>query len=590
MTQSLAPSKDLIVLDPSRDALFDELGLKRLRESYMRDDEGSPQERYAYVAAAFASDQAHAQRLYDYASKHWLSFATPILSFGRYKRGLPISCFGSYVDDTIEGLIDTQSEVNWLSVMGGGVAIGMGIRSSDDKSTGLMTHIKTYDANSLAYRQGKTRRGSYAMYVDIDHPDLLIFLEMRKASGDQNLRAHNLHHGLNVTDAFMEKVKACLEDPDADDSWPLVDPKTKEVKEVASVKDLWQRIISMRAQTGEPYLHFIDTANKALPDFQKAKGLEIKHSNLCVEIELPTNKDRTFVCCLSSMNAYYYDEWKDNPLIIRDVMEMLDNVLQYFIDNAPDTVQRARFSAQQERAVGLGVLGFHSYLQKKGIPFESALAVSFNRRLFGHLKEQTEAANLALGAERGSPPDCEGTGRRFSHTMALAPTASSSIICGNVSPSIEPYRANAFKQNTLSGSHLLKNKALDDLIRSKDVDYDETWSEIIGSDGSIQDLECFTDYEKDVFKTAMEIDQQWVVQHASTRAPFVDQGQSVNLFFPPEAEIEYVHDVHYQAWAGGLKSLYYYRSDSVGKADKVSKRIKRERLDAEPDECLACAA
>ena len=589
-----------IKVDYTRDSLFDELGLKRLRESYMREDEKSPQERFAYVSQAFASNAEHAQRLYDYSSRHWLSYSTPILSFGRSKRGLPISCFLPYLHDSAEGLVDTLSEVNWLSMLGGGIGIGLGIRAADDKSVGIMPHLRTYDASSLAYRQGRTRRGSYAAYLDISHPDILIFLEMRKPTGDPNMRALNLHHGINITDDFMHIVERCMLDPNADDTWNLVDPASKQVVDKVSARELWQRILETRMLTGEPYIHFIDTSNKHMPDSQRKLGLSIKQSNLCSEIVLPTDKDRTAVCCLSSVNLEYYDEWKKNDLFLKDIAEMLDNVLQYFIDTAPDTISRAKFSASRERSIGIGALGWHAYLQKHNLPWENPMAVGRNIQIFKHIRNQLDAANLQLGAERGEAPDAMGTGRRFSHLMAIAPNASSSILMGNTSPSIEPYRANAYRQDTLSGSHLNKNRYLDTIVKKeaenhKDDWYDETWSSIIANDGSVQHLDWMDEWTKEVFKTSMEIDQRWIIQHASDRQQFIDQAQSLNLFFRPDANVKYLHAVHFMAWKQGLKTLYYCRSEKLAKADKVSKRIERQVIEeidlkalATEDVCLSC--
>jgi ribonucleoside-diphosphate reductase alpha chain len=589
-----------IKVDYNRDQLFDELGIKRLKESYMREDENSPQERFAYVSKAFGTDSGHAQRLYEYSSRHWLSYSTPILSFGRSKRGLPISCFLPYLDDSAEGLVDTLSEVNWLSMLGGGVGIGIGIRSSDDKSVGVMPHLRTYDASSLAYRQGRTRRGSYATYLDISHPDILLFLEMRKPTGDPNLRTLNLHHGINIPDSFMQIIERCMIDKDADDSWELKDPHDGTVREVVSAKELWQRVLDIRMQTGEPYIHFIDTSNRAMPEFQKKLGLSIRQSNLCSEIILPTDKKRTAVCCLSSLNLEYFDEWKNDKQFLRDVAEMLDNVLQYFIDHAPSTVKRAKYSATRERSIGIGALGFHAYLQKINTPFESAQATGTNIKIFKHIRQGLDEANLQLGNERGEAPDAEGTGKRFSHVMAIAPNASSSIIMGNTSPSIEPFRANAYRQDTLSGSSLNKNKYLDNIIKEKcngddKHDYNEIWSSIIANDGSIQHLELFDQWTKDVFKTSMEIDQRWLVDHAAHRQSYVDQAQSLNLFFRPDVNVKYLHAVHFMAWKQGLKTLYYCRSEKIGKADKVAKRIEREAIKEldmkaiiEGDTCLAC--
>jgi ribonucleoside-diphosphate reductase alpha chain len=588
-----------IDIDLSRDNLFDTLGIKRLQESYMMENETSPQHRFAYVSKAFSSSPEHAQRLYEYSSQHWLSYSTPILSFGRSRRGLPISCFLPYLHDSAEGLVYCLSEVNWLSMLGGGIGIGLGIRSADDKSVGIMPHLRTYDASSLAYRQGRTRRGSYAAYLNVSHPDIHLFLEMRKPTGDPNMRALNLHHGINITDDFMQIIEKCMLDSSADDSWNLVDPNNGEVRDTVSARELWQKILETRMLTGEPYIHFIDTSNRHLPWFQKEKGLSIKQSNLCSEIVLPTDKDRTAVCCLSSLNLEYYDDWKDNELFLRDVAEMLDNVLQYFIDNAPDSISRARYSASMERSIGIGALGFHAYLQKKNIPWESSLAVSVNKRIFNNVRGKLDVANKELGTERGEAPDCVGSGNRFAHLMAIAPNASSSIIMGNTSPSVEPYRANAYRQDTLSGSFLNKNKFLDKIIKEKfdeqSVDYQEIWSSIIANDGSVQHLSILSDWEKDVFKTSMEIDQRWIVEHASHRQNFIDQAQSINLFFRPDVDIKYLHAVHFQAWKQGLKTLYYCRSEKIGKADKVSNKIERQVIQevdlkalARGEECLAC--
>jgi len=589
-----------IKVDYSRDALFDELGRLRLKESYMKDDEVSPQERFAYVSSTFGSNPDHAQRLYNYSSNHWLSYSTPILSFGRSKRGLPISCFLNYIEDTAEGLVENLSETNWLSMLGGGVGIGFGIRSADDKSTGVMPHLKMYDASSLAYRQGRTRRGSYAAYLDISHPDIISFLEMRKPTGDQNMRTLNMHHGINIPDAFMELIERCMLDPEADDSWQLIDPHSNEHRETVSAKELWQRILEMRMMTGEPYIHFIDESNRKLPQWLKDKGLKVHQSNLCSEIILPTNEQRTAVCCLSSLNLEYYDEWKNDPIFLRDVAEMLDNVLQYFIDNAPDTISRAKYSAMRERSIGIGALGWHAYLQRNNLPWESSIAVGRNKQIFKNIREKLDEANRELGLERGEAPDAVGTGNRFSHLMAIAPNASSSILMGNTSPSIEPYRANAYRQDTLSGSHLNKNKYLDKVVNdyvatNPKADAQEIWSSIIANDGSVQHLDWMDDWTKDVFKTSMEIDQRWVVQHAADRQVFIDQAQSLNVFFRPDSHIKYIHAVHFQAWKQGLKTMYYCRSDKIAKADKVSKRIEREVIKeidlhalAEGNDCLAC--
>jgi ribonucleoside-diphosphate reductase alpha chain len=586
-----------ITIDPSRDSLFDTLGLQRLRESYMMEEETSPQERFAYVSQAFSSNPEHAQRLYEYSSKHWLSYSTPILSFGRSKRGLPISCFLNYMDDSAEGLVNNLSETNWLSMLGGGVGVHLGIRNSDDKSTGVMPHLKMYDASSLAYRQGRTRRGSYAAFLDVSHPDITQFLEMRKPTGDQNLRTLNLNHGINISDKFMDIIETCMKDPEANDDWELINPANGEVAEVVSAKGLWQKMLDLRMQTGEPYFIFIDTANRAMPKWLQDKGLKINGSNLCTEIFLPTSADRTAVCCLSSLNLEYYDDWKEVEKFIPDVMEMLDNVLQYFIDNAPDHIQRAILSATAERSVGLGTLGFHAYLQKNNLPIDGVMAKLTNKDIFSHIKKECERADADLVIERGPCPDAASAGmlRRFSHHMAIAPNASSSLIMGNTSPSVEPYRANVFRQDTLSGAFVYRNRFLTKRLADLGMDDDDTWASIIAHDGSIQHLDVPEDL-KEVFKTAMEIDQRWLVELAADRQVFIDQGQSVNLFFQPNTTIAYLHAVHFMAWKQGLKSLYYLRSDKVRKADKVGAQVKRQRIEetidmtaiANGETCLAC--
>lgn len=587
-----------IKIDYTRDSLFDEVGLTRLRESYMRDDEKSPQERYAFVCNAFGSDEDHAQRMYDYASMHWLSFSTPVLSFGRTKKGLPISCFLNYIDDTSEGLVNTLSETNWLSMLGGGVGVGFGIRASDERSTGVMAHLKTYDSSCLAYRQGSTRRGSYAVYLDISHPDIEMFLDIRKPTGDQNMRALNLHHGVNISDAFMEKIEGAMLDKNFDDTWELIDPKDGAVRKKVSAKELWMKILDLRMHTGEPYMHFIDTSNRHLPYWLKDKGLRVNQSNLCSEIILPTNKDRTAVCCLSSLVLEYYDEWKDHPTFLYDVAMFLDNVLQYFIDTAPDTIARAKYSAMRERSIGVGALGLHAYLQKHNIAFEDTEAKITNKVIFKNIRKKLDAANIQLGTERGEAPDAVGTGLRFSHLIAIAPNASSSIIVGNTSPSIEPFRANVYRQDTLSGASINRNKYLDAYLKVecelRKLDITEVWSDILQSDGSIQHIEWIDDHTKEVFKTAMEIDQRVIVELAADRQEFIDQAQSLNLFFLPNVSIAYLHAVHFMAWKKGLKSLYYCRSEKIKKTDKVSKAIERviiEEIDMKSlaeDECLAC--
>jgi ribonucleoside-diphosphate reductase alpha chain len=421
---------------------------------------------------------------------------------------------------------------------------------------------------------------------------------MRKPTGDPNVRCQNLHHGINITDDFMNIIEKCMLDPEANDSWNLTDPHSGIVRETVSAKHLWQMILELRMHTGEPYLHFIDTSNAVMPQWLKDKGLRINQSNLCSEIILPTNEKRTAVCCLSSLNLENYDEWKDHPTFLLDVAEMLDNVLQYFIDNAPSTIERARYSASRERSIGIGALGFHAYLQRNNIAFEGVMSKVTNRQIFKNIREGLDAANIRLGSERGEAPDAEGTGFRFSHLMAIAPNASSSIIMGNTSPSIEPYRANAYRQDTLSGSFLNKNRWLDLIIRelTKDeLEYNDVWSSIIANDGSVQHLAILDDIQKSVFKTSMEIDQRWVIDLAADRQQYIDQAQSLNLFFRPDSHIKYIHAIHFMAWKKGLKTLYYCRSEKIGKADKVSKKVERniiKELDltqiAQGNDCLAC--
>lgn len=590
-----------VQIDLTRDSLFDPLGLTRLRESYMLPSEESPQERYKYIAELFGSNPDHAQRMYDYLSLHWVGASSPILAMGRTKHSLPISCFKVFIDDTAEGLVDSLSETNWLSMAGGGVGLHVQTRAADAKSTGAMPHLKVYDAAVEAFRQGETRRGSYAPFLDIDHPDMIQFVEMRKPTGDPNIRCQRLHHGVNVTDKFMNLIEQCMIDPSKDDSWELIDPHSKEVRAVVSAKWLWELLLTTRIERGEPYLHFIDTANRALPPHLKEHGLKIHGSNICVEIELPTSADRTAVCCLSSLNLDYYDEWKDNQMFYDDVLEFLDNVLQYFIDNAPTPFKRAKYSAMRERSVGVGVLGFHSYLQARGVPFESALAKSYNLSIFKRIKGSLDRANVRLTTLRGPCIDAQLAGKniRLSHVMAVAPTATNSIILGNTSPSIEPYRANAYRQDTLSGSYLNKNRHLDKIIKERvkdEKEYQSIWSSIISNDGSVQHLtKLLTDDERLVFKTFPEIDQRWVIELAGDRAPLIDQGQSVNVFLEPDAHIKYIHAVHFGAWKKGVKALYYNRSRTVRQADKIGDQIERriiEDIDMQSvingEECLAC--
>ena len=586
-----------VCIDLERDGLFDDLGITRLRESYMREDESSPQERFAKVCEEFGSNPEHAQRLYDYTSKHWLSLSTPILSYGRSKKGMPISCFLSYLHDSSEGLVDTLSEVNWLSMLGGGVGIHVGIRGSDDKSVGVMPHLKVYDASSLAYRQGRTRRGSYAAFLDISHPDITAFLEMRKPTGDQNFRTLNLHHGINITNDFMRLIEESMRDADFDDSWDLISPNNGEVVETVSARALWIKVLETRIQTGEPYLVFIDNANDALPVWLKEQGMKINGSNLCTEIFLPTSIDRTAVCCLSSLNIEYYDDWKNDRKFIPDVMEMLDNVLNKFIAKAPKTVARAIKSARNERSIGIGTLGLHAYFQKRDMPLEGVMTKVANREIYKHINKECKRGDKLLFESRGPCPDAKkaGVDRRFSHWTAIAPNASSSIIMGNTSPSIEPYRANVFRQDTISGAYIKRNKYLEVKLQELGLNTEETWASITAQDGSVQHLDI-PEEVKNIFKTANEIDQLWLIDLASDRQEYTDQGQSLNLFFRPDVNVKYLHAAHFLAWKNGLKSLYYCRSDKLRKADRVGMQIKRNKIEdeidltavADGDVCLAC--
>lgn len=584
-----------INIDLSRDAKLTAFGIATLKDRYLTDDETSPQHAFARAASAFADDAAHAQRLYDYASNLWFMFSTPILSNGGTQRGMPISCFLNYVPDSRAGLTDHYTENAWLSSLGGGIGGYWGaIRSNGistsggSRSSGAIPFLKVVDSEVLAFAQGVTRRASYAAYMDISHPEIEEFLEMRKPSGgDANRRCLNLHHGINVTDKFMQLIMDLSSGKVEKDDWQLIDPHSQKVVKVVSARELWQKLLELRVQTGEPYIHFIDTTNNALPEAQKSLGLKVHQSNLCSEITLPTNDDRTAVCCLSSVNLATYDEWKDNPLFIEDLVRFLDNVLEHFIRNAPKDIGKAVYSAMQERSIGLGAMGFHAYLQKHNIAFDGVMGQVANKQIFKHIKESAVAASKQLAEERGECPDGKGTGMRNMHLLAIAPNASSSIICGDTSPSIEPYRANAYTQKTKTGSFLVKNPYLKRLLETKGQDTDSVWSSIITNSGSVAHLECLDEYEKEVFKTALEIDQRWIVDLAGERQPYICQSQSVNLFFPATVDIPTLHHIHMRAWIKGLKSLYYLRSEAVKRADVVSHKVKREALN-DYETCLAC--
>jgi ribonucleoside-diphosphate reductase alpha chain len=560
--------------------------------------ETSPQDAFARAAIAFADDNEHAQRLYDYASKLWFMFSTPVLSNGGTTRGLPISCFLNYVDDSREGITGHYTENAFLSSVGGGIGgCWNGVRSVGSKtsngseSTGVIPFLKVVDAEMLAFSQGVTRRGSYAAYLDMSHPEIEEFLDVRKPTGgDINRKSINLHHAVVVPDRFMQLIEGATKQEGFDDSWDLIDPHTNQVVKTVSAKTLWVKLIQNRVETGEPYIMFEDTVQNALPSFQKELGLKVHHSNLCSEITLPTDKDRTAVCCLSSVNLEEYDQWKDNDMFIPDLIRMLDNVLTYFIENAPDSLHRARFSAWRERSIGLGAMGFHAYLQRYNIPFESAIAKSRNMQMFRRIKDEAVKATKDLAISRGECPDSSGNGVRNSHLLAIAPNASSSIICGNTSPSIEPYRANAFVQKTKTGSSLLKNEYLENTLDDIGMNTDEVWKSIITNNGSVQHLEFLDDYTKDIFKTAVEIDQRWVVEFAADRQEYICQSQSLNLFFPADVSKQELHALHMMAWKRKVKTLYYLRSEAIKRADKVSDEALRQMIFDSIDEnaCLAC--
>ena len=502
-------------------------------------------------------------------------YASPVLSNApngesKKDKGMPISCFLTYVPDTLEGLIGHSSELRWLSVYGGGVGGHWSdVRTVSDIAPGPIPFLHTVDADMIAYRQGKTRKGSYAAYMDVHHPDIVEFLNIRIPTGDVQRKALNIHNAINITDEFMEAVVN-------DEEFALRDPKNNEVKETINARKLWERILEVRFRTGEPYLNFIDTANKHLPENLQELGLKIHGSNLCNEIHLPTSDDRTAVCCLSSLNLEYYDEWKDTT-IVRDIIRMLDNVLQYFIDNAPDTIERAKYSASRERSLGLGAMGFHSLLQKHGVAWESESAREINRVIFEHINSEAVAETELLASERGEYPDGVGTGRRNAHLLAIAPNASSGVIL-STSPSIEPLKANAYTHRTRAGSFLVKNKYLKQLLEEKGENTDSTWTSIITNKGSVQHLPFLSEGEKSIYKTADEIDQLWIVKHAGERQPFICQGQSVNLFFPSGVEKSYVNKVHFQAWKQGLKGLYYLRTEAKSRAENVSEKVERVAL------------
>ncbi len=581
-------------IDRARDALLTPFGKATLADRYLMPGE-SFQDRFARVAAFFADDSAHAQRLYDYISRLWMMPSTPVLSNGGTSRGLPISCYLNEANDTLEGIVDLWTENVWLAARGGGIGSYWGnLRSigekvgQNGKTSGVVPFIRVMDSLTLAISQGSLRRGSAAVYLPIHHPEIEEFIELRRPTGgDYNRKALNLHHGVAITDAFMRAVLA-------DEMWALISPRDGSVQRRVSARSLWIRLLTARVETGEPYLIFIDQVNRNRPEHHKLAGLEVKTSNLCSEITLPTGidhlgEDRTAVCCLSSLNLEHYEAWEDHPTFIEDVMRFLDNVVQDYIDHAPDSMARAKYAAMRERSVGLGVMGFHSFLQAQSIPFESVMAKVWNTRMFRHIKTGADTASQVLAAERGPCPDAAdyGVQERFSHKLAIAPTASISIICGGASPGIEPIAANAFNHKTLSGSYLVRNRALAAVLQAHGRDDDEVWSSITTHEGSVQHLDFLTDHERDVFKTAFELDQRWVIDHAADRQPYICQSQSLNLFLPANVHKRDLHRLHVRAWEKGCKSLYYVRSKSLQRADVVSLAPPPLPL-RDDDDCLAC--
>lgn len=585
--------------DPSRDGLLTNFGRVVLEDRYLLPGE-TPQDLFARVASYFGDNDAHAQRLYDYISRLWFMPATPVLSNGGTERGLPISCFLNEASDSLEGIVGLWNENVWLAAKGGGIGTYWGnLRSigervgANGKTSGIIPFIRVMDSLTLAISQGSLRRGSAAVYLPVSHPEIEEFIEIRRPTGgDPNRKAQNLHHGVVIPDAFMRAVEN-------DEEWALLSPLDGSVIRRLPARSLWIRLLTARIETGEPYLLFADHVNRAQPEHHKLAGLRVKTSNLCSEITLPTGPDhlgheRTAVCCLSSLNVEKFDEWNCSDVFIEDVMRFLDNVLQDFIDRAPESMSRAKYSAMRERSVGLGVMGFHSFLQSKMVPFESASAKAWNKRIFSHIKERVDAASRRLAKERGPCPDAADYGimERFSHKTAIAPTASISIICGGTSPGIEPIAANSFTHKTLSGSFGVRNRHLARLLADKGRNEEDVWSSIAVNGGSVQHLDFLTDEEKAVFKTAFELDQRWIIEHAADRTAYIDQSQSVNLFLPADVHKRDLHHIHLSAWKKGVKSLYYCRSLSIQRAESVSSIAsvaaapRAEKLDY--DECLAC--
>jgi len=567
-------------IDRSRDALLTDFGKATLDDRYLLPGE-SYQDLFARVASAYGDDAAHAQRIYDYISRLWFMPATPVLSNGGTTRGLPISCFLNEANDSLEGIVGLWNENVWLAAKGGGIGSywgnlrGIGEKvGRNGKTSGVIPFIRVMDSLTLAISQGSLRRGSAACYIPVHHPEIEEFLEMRRPTGgDPNRKALNLHHGVLLSDAFMRAVEA-------DDDWALVSPKDGTLVKKVSARSIWIRILTARIETGEPYIIYSDHVNRARPEHHKLAGLEVKTSNLCSEITLPTGIDqhgmeRTAVCCLSSLNLETWADWNKDPQFIPDVMRFLDNVLQNFIDTAPDSMARAKYSAMRERSVGLGVMGFHSFLQALNVPFESVVAKVWNKKMFKHIREQADAASRMLAEERGPCPDAAEYGfmERFSNKIAIAPTASISIICGGASPGIEPIAANVYNHKTLSGSYIVRNPYLRKVLAKHGQDNDDTWNTITVRKGSVQHLDFLTEQEKATFKTAFELDQRWVIEHAADRTPYICQSQSVNVFLPANIHKRDLHQIHMMAWKKGVKSLYYCRSLSIQRADAISEKV-----------------
>ena len=597
----------IIKIDRTKDSKLTDFGKATLKDRYLGHNE-SYQDLFARVASSYADDNLHAQRIYNYISNLWFMPATPVLSNGGTKRGLPISCFLNEASDSLSGILDLWSENVWLAAKGGGIGSYWGnLRSIGEKigkvgkTSGIIPFIKVMDSLTMAISQGSLRRGSAACYLPIDHPEIEEFIEMRRPTGgDPNRKALNLHHGILVSDAFMRAVET-------DEQWALKSPADGTVQQTISARNLWIRLLTARMETGEPYIIYIDTVNRQIPQHHKLANLTVKTSNLCSEITLPTGidkdgRDRTAVCCLSSLNLEKYDEWKDDAMMINDVMRLLDNVLTDFIERAPDQFADAKYSAARERSVGLGVMGFHSYLQKHSIPLESVMSKVWNKKIFKHIQEHVDQASKDLADERGPCPDAAeyGFNERFSNKTAIAPTASISIICGGASPGVEPVAANSYTHKTLSGSFNVRNRYLVELLEKHGKNNEDVWSGITTNQGSVSDLDFLTDHEKDVFKTAFELDQKWIIELSGDRTPHISQAQSINLFLAADVHKKELHKIHFDAWKKGLKSLYYCRSKSIQRAENVNDEKSTDILanvykqkptaakDPEYEECLSC--